>query len=258
MIHPTAIVHPSAILGSEVSIGPWCLVDAGVELGDRVVLESRVHVYAQTTIGARTRVFDGAILGADPQDLKYGGEPTSLVIGNDCLIREYVTVHRGTLATGSTLLEDHVLLMAYSHVAHDCVLEKGCVLANRVQLGGHVHIGAHATIGGNAAVQQFTHIGAYSFVGGTLKVEHHVPPASRALGNPVRWAGLNLHALRRQGFSPERIANMGQAYRQLFRGGIVLEESVRQLLLSRDIDPLLSDFFGSWKGGLVGPNAKSP
>jgi len=257
LIHPTAIVHPNALLGDGVTIGPWCLIDAGSTLGDGVVLESRVHVYSGTTVGARSRVFDGAILGADPQDLKYRGEPSRLVLGEECLVREYCTVNRGTEVSGQTVLGNRVLLMAYVHVAHDCVLGDDVVLANRVQLGGHVNIGVAATLGGNAAVQQFTHIGAYSFVGGTLKVERDVPPASRALGNPVRWAGLNLHALRRFSFSPERIARLEQQFRHLFFEGLALEEAVAKLLAAADCDELLKSFFLRWKGGLVGPERMS-
>jgi len=256
LIHPTAIIHPSAKLGAGVSVGPWCLIDVDVVIGDEVVLESRVHIYSRTKIGPRTKVFDGAILGADPQDLKYIGEPTTLEIGADCLIREYVTVNRGTGATGCTWLGDHVLLMAYVHVAHDCRLESGCVLANRVQLGGHVQVGTFATIGGNAAVQQFTRIGAYSFIAGTLKIERDVPPASRALGNPVGWAGLNLHALRRHGFSGDRIESIGKSFRDLFHADATLDDAVRDMLQKPETDILLSEFFSSWKGGLVCPRVK--
>lgn len=252
-IHPTAIIDPRAELGSGVSVGPWCLVDAGARLGDGVILESRVHIYGGTTIGERTRIFDGAIVGSDPQDLKYRGEASQLSIGDDCLIREYCTVNRGTGECGLTELGDHVLLMAYVHVAHDCCLGSGAVLANFVQLGGHVHIGTCATIGGNAAIQQFTRIGAYSFIGGTIKVERDVPPASKALGNPVRLAGLNLHALRRNGFSPERISCLEQQYRALFRSGLTLEDAVRRLLEDPDCDRMLREYFQEWKGGLVRP-----
>ena len=251
MIHPTAIVDPRAELGLGVSVGPWCLVDADVRLGDGVVLESRVHVHGGARIGAGTRIFDGAIIASDPQDLKYQGEPTTLDVGTNCLIREYCTVNRGTIATGSTIIGDRVLLMAYVHVAHDCRLGTGAVLANRVQLGGHVQIGEHTTIGGNAAVQQFCRIGAYSFVGGTLKVERDVPPASRALGNPIRWAGLNLHALRRHGFTPDRISSLEHGFRVLYKSGMPLTEAVENLLTQGEPEPLLATFFQGFKGGLV-------
>jgi UDP-N-acetylglucosamine acyltransferase len=257
LIHPSAFVHPHAQLDDGVSVGPWCLVDSGVVLGEGVTLESRVHVYGGSKIGARTRVFDGAIIGADPQDLKYQGEASRLEIGEDCLIREYCTVNRGTGEGGLTVLGNRVLLMAYVHIAHDCHLGEGAVLANQVQLGGHVQIGEFATIGGKAAVQQFTRIGAYSFIGGTLKIERDLPPASRALGNPVRWAGLNLHALRRHGFSAERIANIEAHYRMLFRSGLTLEDAVRQVLEGAGCDPLIRDYFKEWKGGLVRPSAES-
>jgi len=251
MIHPSAHVHPQARVHPSAIIGPWCLIDADAEIGPRCVLESRVHVYGGTLLGAATHVYDGAVVGSDPQDLKYAGEPTRLVIGNGCRVREYCTLNRGTGTGGTTRLGDNVLLMAYCHVAHDCDLGDGTVLANGVQLGGHVRIGPFATIGGNTAVHQFSRVGGYAFVGGTLKIDRDVPPASKALGNPLKWAGLNLHALRKHGFTENRIAALGHAYRLLYRSEHSLQDALESLVATGD--SLLQDFFRDWQGLLVRP-----
>jgi UDP-N-acetylglucosamine acyltransferase len=185
MIHPSAFVHPQAQVHPSATVGPWCLVDAGAVIGADVILESRVHVYGGVQVGEATHIYDGAVVGSDPQDLKYNGEPTRLHIGAHCRIREYCTLNRGTGEKGCTVVGDSVLLMAYTHVAHDCLIGQGAVLANGVQLGGHVRIGAYATIGGNTAVHQFSRVGDYAFVGGTLKIDRDVPPPAK------RWATLS-------------------------------------------------------------------
>ena len=171
MLHPSAFVHPNANVHESAVIGPWCVVDENAEIGENVVLESRVRVYGGVTIKANTHVYDGAILGAPPQDLKYAGEPTHLEIGENCIIREYTTLNRGTVQGGGcTCIAPRVLIMAYAHVGHDCQIGEGAVIANGCQLGGHVRIGKFATLGGTTAVQQRNQVGAYAFVGGTLKV----------------------------------------------------------------------------------------
>ncbi len=244
MIHPSALVHHSVKIPKSAVIGPWCLVDAGAEIDEGVVLESRVHIYGGVKVGANTRVFDGAVLGAPPQDLKYNGEPTSLEIGCYCTIREYCTLNRGTVQGGGcTRVGDNVLLMAYVHVAHDCKIAKGAVIANGCQLGGHVQIGEYATLGGTAGVQQWNKIGAYAFVGAALKVDKDVPPGVRALGNPLRYAGLNLHALRRfpEIFPQTRIDNLEKVYRELYRSDRPFAEMEQEL--KQHPDTLIQNFF---------------
>lgn len=252
MIHPSAIVSPHAEVSEEAFIGPWCIVEAGAKIAPGVRLESRVHVYPLTEIGENTAVFDGVILGGAPQDLKYNGEPTLLRIGANCTIREYCTLNRGTIASGSTEVADEVLLMAYVHVAHDCRIARGAVISNGCQLGGHVHVGEFATIGGTAGVAQRCSVGAYSFVGASLKVDRDVPPAVKALGNPLKYAGLNLHALRRfpEQFSEDRIKNLEKTYKTLFRAGSSLETSLKTVL-NEDCDELLSKYFENWQGTLI-------
>lgn len=254
-MHPSAFIHPSAKVHESAVVGPWCVIDENAEIGANVILESRVHVYGGVSIAADTHVYDGAILGAPPQDLKYAGEPTRLEIGESCIIREYCTLNRGTVQGGGcTRVESHVLIMAYSHVGHDCEIGEHAVLANCCQLGGHVRIGAFATIGGTTAIQQHNQVGAYAFVGGTLKVDRDVPPASKAFGNPLKWGALNLHALRLhpEDFPQERVDALSRAYRALYRSGRPIAEVVEEL--KKGPEPLFQAFFDEhWGGTLVRP-----
>lgn len=255
MVHPSAFVHSSVSVPESAVIGPWCLVDQGAEIGENVVLESRVHVYGGVSIGKNTHVYDGAVLGAPPQDLKYAGEPTRLEIGENCTIREYCTLNRGTVQGGGcTRVSDNVLIMAYSHVGHDCQISRGAVIANGCQLGGHVRIGEYATIGGVTAIQQRNQVGAYAFVGGTHKVDRDVPPCAKASGNPIRFGALNLHALRLhpEAFPAERVANLERAYRMLYRSGRPMAEVIEEL--KNGPEPLFRAFFDEhWGGTIVRP-----
>ncbi|MFA6623860.1 MAG: acyl-ACP--UDP-N-acetylglucosamine O-acyltransferase [Fibrobacteraceae bacterium] len=253
MIHPSAYVSPSAKVPDSACVGPWCVVDDGAELGENVVLQSRVHVCSWTSVGDGTVVGDGSVLGGAPQDLKYAGEPTRLVIGGNCTIREYCTLNRGTAATGETRVGNSVLIMAYTHVAHDCRIGDFAVISNRVDMGGHVHIGEYATVGGQAGISQCMTVGAYSFVGAMLKVDRDVPPASRALGSPLAWAGLNLHALRKYPdlFPESRIVAIDRAYRELYRSGRPIAEIAEEY--KKSPEPLLRDFFETWRGTLIRP-----
>jgi acyl-[acyl-carrier-protein]--UDP-N-acetylglucosamine O-acyltransferase len=252
MIHPSALVSSEAKVHESASVGPWCIVEAGAKIAEGVVLDTRVHVFGNASIGAGTHIFDGAVIGGEPQALKYEGEETFLEIGENCKIREYVTVNRGCGENGITKIANDVLLMAYSHVGHDCLLERGAVISNGVQLGGHVVVGEFATIGGGTYVQQFSKIGAYSFAGGTLKIIRDVPPASRALGDPARFAGLNLHALRKHNFSEERINLLEKNYRELYRGGKPTAEVILDFASEKtECDPLLTEFFKNFSGNLI-------
>ncbi len=229
-VHASAVVSPDAVLGRNVEIGPFCVIGPEVELGDDVHLLSHVVVAGRTTIGARTRVFPFASLGHEPQDLKYGGEASSLSIGADCLIREGVTMNPGTAAGGLlTSIGDKGVFLAQSHVAHDCRIGENVILSNNVMLAGHCRVGDHAILGGGAAVHQFVRIGPHAFIGGLAGVEHDVIPYGIALGNRAHLAGLNLVGLKRRGYSREQIHDLRRAYRALFGGEGTLQERVEQV-----------------------------
>jgi UDP-N-acetylglucosamine acyltransferase len=214
-------------------------VDAGVVIEEGVRLESRVRIYNNVHLEQGVRVFDGAVLGGDPQDLKYAGEESFLHIEEGVVIREYCTLNRGTQGQ-TTRIGKHSLLMAYVHVGHDCQLAERVVLANGVQLGGHVEIGAYAILGGNTAVQQFSCVGSHAFVGGTLKIDRNVPPGVRAFGDPLRYAGINKVGLERRGWSEEQIQELSRAYKRLYRA----PAGERRLLLQKEEWPeILINFY---------------
>lgn len=216
-IHPTAIVEPGAVLGEGVSIGPYCLVGGEVVLGDGVELLSHVVVTGRTTIGPGTRVFPFAVIGHRPQDMKYKGEPSRLVIGRNNTIREHVTMNPGTEGGGMvTAVGDDGLFMAGAHVAHDCKIGNNVILANNATLAGHVEVGDFAILGGLSAVHQFVRIGAHAMVGGMSGVEHDVVPYAVVMGDRARLSGANLVGMRRRGFTREEIEQLREALRLLF------------------------------------------
>lgn len=203
MIHPTALVSPLARLGEGVSIGPYCVVEEGAVLGEGVVLAPYVHVHGCATIGPRTRVGTGSAIGGEPQDFKYGGEPTRVEIGADCRIHEHVTVHRGT-STGVTIVGDGVMLMAGSHVGHDCRVGDRAILTNDAKLGGHVAVGERAILSGGTAVHQHCRVGRLTMLGGGCMIGKDAPPFSIVSGSlPARWRGPNTIGLRRAGLDAD-------------------------------------------------------
>ena len=224
-IHPSAVVEDGALLGEGVDVGPFCHVGPQVVLGDGVRLVSHVSLAGDTRIGARTRIFPFASIGHPPQDLKYRGEPVRLTIGEDCLIREGVTMNPGTEGGGSeTVVGPRCVLLANAHVAHDCRLGDSVILSNNVMLAGHCHVGDFAIVSGGAAAHQFVRIGAYAFVGGLTGVEHDVIPFGMALGNRASLAGINVVGLKRRGYSHEAIHELRRAYKMLFSGKGTLRE----------------------------------
>ena len=226
-VHPTAIIEDGAKVGADVRVGPYCVVGGEVALGDGVELLSHVVVAGRTTIGSRTRIFPFASIGHQPQDLKYKGEPSTLAVGSDCLIREGVTMNPGTEGGGmQTVVGDRCAFLANSHVGHDCKVGDNVIFSNNVMLAGHVTVGDFVIIGGGAAVIQFARLGAHSFIGGMSALENDLIPYGMALGNRAYLSGLNIVGLQRRGFSRDDIHSLRRAYRALFADEGTLMERV--------------------------------
>lgn len=216
-IHPSAIVDPAAQLGVDVRIGPFCVVGPDVQLGDGVELMSHVVVAGRTRVGAKSRIFPFASIGHPPQDLKYKGEPSELLVGANCTIREHVTMNPGTEGGGMvTRIGDNCLFMVNAHVAHDCQIGNSVIMANNATLAGHVAVEDFVIIGGLSAVHQFVRIGRHAMIGGMSGVENDVIPYGLVMGERARLSGLNIVGLRRRGFARETIHDLRNAYRLLF------------------------------------------
>lgn len=219
MIHSSAIVDGEARLGKNVTIGPFTVIGADVEIGDDCRIGAHVVIQGPTRIGRNNNIFPFASLGSAPQDLKYAGEPTRLEVGDGNTIREYVTMNRGTIKEeGVTRIGNHSLFMAYAHVAHDCVIGDHVVMANAATLAGHVKVEDHAILGGLCAVHQFARVGAHAILGGGTMAPLDIPPFVLAAGNHAELHGINVRGLERRGFTPEDIRQLKRAYRFLFRG----------------------------------------
>ncbi len=225
-IHPTAIVDPTARLGTEVEVGPFAIIGPSVEVGDRCRIGPRATLQQHVRLAAGVQVGEGSILGGDPQDVKYRGEETWVEVGEGTVIREYSTVNRGTTATGRTCVGAHCFLMTYVHLAHDCHVGDHVTIANGTQMAGHVTVHDHAIISGLNAIHQFVTIGAYSFVGGGSRVNQDVPPYTKAVGSPIELYGLNSVGLQRAGFSPEVTVALKRAYRIVFNSDLSLGRAI--------------------------------
>lgn len=225
-VHPSALVDPDAELGQGVVIGPWAIVGPRVRIGDGTELGPRVLVERDTVIGEDCRISNGAVLGTDPQDLKFQGERTTLEVGDRTVIREYATLNRGTHARGRTVVGSDCLLMAYTHVAHDCELGNHVILSNAVNMAGHVTIEDWVIVGGITPIHQFVRIGAHAFVGGGSRIPQDVPPYCRVAGNPPALYGLNSVGLERRGFSEDVRKALKQTYRILFQSKLNLSQAV--------------------------------
>jgi UDP-N-acetylglucosamine acyltransferase len=255
MIHPTAIVDPGAEIDPTVAIGPYAVIrenvfiGAGTEIGPHAVIEP----YA--TIGPNCRIFQFAALGAIPQAIKFGGEKTYLKIGKGTVVREFVTVHRGTeFGGGITEVGEENYLMAYSHIAHDCKTGRQVILANAATLAGHIEIGDHVTVGGLVAIHQFVRIGHYAYVGGKSAVVKDIPPYVIAAGDRATLHGLNTVGLKRRGMSQHTLSQLKKAYRIIFRIGLTLNESMERVRAEVELVPevvAFIDFLKSSNRGIT-------
>ena len=217
MIHKTAIVDNKAKVSNSANIGPYSVIGPNVEIGENVIIYSHVNISGNTKIGNGNKIYPFASIGNDPQDLKYNGEETKLIIGNNNKIREYVTINPGTVAGGTlTKIGNNCLFMISSHIAHDCHVGNNVIIANNVPLGGHVIIEDNVVIGGNSAVQQFTRIGKLAMIGGMTGVLHDVIPYGLSIGNRNYLQGLNLIGLRRAKFDNKNILGLSEAYKEIF------------------------------------------
>ncbi len=238
-IHPMAVVDKQADVHPEATIGPFCVVQGKVTIAAGAELRNHVSVYGRATIGPRTILFPGCVIGGDPQDLKFRGEDSETIVGSDCRIHEFVTISKGTAGGGmKTVVGDHCLIMAYAHVAHDCILADHVVIANNTQLAGHVQVGRKAIISGMVAVHHFASIGELSFVGAMSGVRFDIPPFMVAEGNPAEPRNVNQVGLRRDGWSEDHIRALRDAYRVLYHDrNVPLSQAVATLKGTLTPDP---------------------
>lgn len=255
MIHPSAIVHPGAKLAPDVEVGPYAIIGEHVEIGAGTSVGSHSVLSGHTRIGRDNRIFHHVVLGEVPQDKKYAGEPTRLKIGDRNVIREFCTFHTGTVQdNGETRLGNDNWVMAYVHLAHDCLVGNDIILANCAQLAGHVHVGDGAIVGGMTGVHQFCRIGAYAMTGAGSVVLADVPPYVMAMGNTAQPHGINAEGLRRRGAGAETINAIRRGYKTLYKSGLTLEEAKRALREQAETTPelrVLVEFLDTTKRSII-------
>lgn len=253
MIHKTAIIDAKAELDSGVEIGPYCIIGPQVKIAKNTKLAPHVVIDGWTKIGEGCRIFQFASLGAIPQDLKYKGEESWVILGNNNTIREFVTIHRGTAQSGGeTIIGDNNLLMAYSHVAHDCKIGNQVILANAATLAGHIEIEDYAIVGGLVGIHQFLRLGRHCIIGGGSGVNQDIPPYMMANGQRAKLYGVNNIGLKRHNFSPEAVSNLKKAYHIIFRSGLTVKKALDQVQAeiknSPEVDHLISFIKSSERG----------
>lgn len=226
MIHPHTYIHHNARIATNVKIDPFSVIHQNVEIGEGTWIGSNVTIMDGARIGKNCRIFPGAVISAAPQDLKFEGEVTSVEIGDNTTIREFVTIHRGTKDKWKTVVGKNCLIMAYSHIAHDCIVGDNCIMSNNTQMAGHVTMGDFAILGGMCAVHQFVKIGQYAFVAGGSLIQKDVPPFVKAGRTPLSYAGVNSVGLKRKGFSVEKINQVLDIYRYIYNKGMNTTQAI--------------------------------
>ena len=252
MIHPTAVVD--SVLPDDVHLGAYAVIGPEVQLGKGIRVGPHAYVTGPVSIGDFVSIGPSAVIGTDPQDLKYDGERTELIIGSGTVIREFANINRGTVESGRTVIGSDCLIMAYVHIAHDCIIGDRVILANAVNMAGHVEIGNDVTVGGVVPIHQFVRIGDHAMIGGGYRVSKDVPPFVLAGGAPLGIRGLNRIGLRRKGFSQERLESLDQAFRHLFREDGTLTSKALGLIEDRNISDdvkQLADFIMSSSRGVI-------
>lgn len=251
-IDPRAVVSPKAQLGENVTVGPFAVIEDDVVIGDGCRISSSVLIANGARIGRNCAIHHGAVVSNVPQDLKYAGEDTTLEIGENTVVREFVTLHKGTVETGKTVIGSDCLLMANVHVAHDCRVGDRCIFANVVALAGHVTVEDWVTIGGATPVHQFVHIGAHAMIGGGFRVTKDVPPFVLAGREPLRYEGVNVIGLRRRGFTREQIESIENVYRLLYSSGMMYSEATGKIESdfppSKEVSAIISFLKSSSRG----------
>ncbi|WP_054030829.1 acyl-ACP--UDP-N-acetylglucosamine O-acyltransferase [Desulfatitalea tepidiphila] len=237
MIHPTAIVSDKAHIGDGVSVGPYAIIGENVSIGPGTQIMSHVVIDPYVEIGANCKIFQFAALGAQPQAVKFKNEETWVKIGDNCMIREFVTIHRGTAEGGGlTLVGNNCLIMNYAHIAHDCKVGNNVIMSNNATLAGHIAVGDHAILGGLVAIHQFVRVGEHAYIGGKSAVVKDIPPYVIASGDRATLHGLNKVGLQRHGFSPSAVAQLKKAYRLIFRFGLTLNEAIERV--EAEVEPV--------------------
>ncbi len=256
-IHHLSVVHPAAKIGKGVVIEPFAVIAADVTIGDGTWVGPHAVIMDGAQIGANCKIFPGAVIGSIPQDMKFRGEKTTIELGDRVTVREYCTLNRGTEASGRTIIGDDCLLMAYVHIAHDCIIGKSCIFANNVTLAGHIEVGDFTVLGGFVAVHQFAKIGQHVMVGGTGKVRKDIPPFIKADREPLAYTGVNSTGLQRRGFSQPQIHQIQDAYRLLFLKGMNTKQALEQITGtvpdSAERAAILGFFMENTRGILPGP-----
>jgi len=254
MIHNTAIISSKAEIGNNVEIGPFTIVEDKVKIGDNCKIGAHVTLASGTILSKDVKIFNGAVLGTVPQDLKFSGEETTLEIGERTVIREYAFLNRGTKHSFKTVVGNDCFIMAFVHIAHDCFIGDGCILANGTQIAGHCSVDKNSILSGHVLVHQFTQVGSYCMVEGGAKIKRDVPPYLMIAGEPARFSGLNKIGLKRRNYTDEEIQRLSDAYRIVYRSGITTVEAIEKLEAEFKEDQkvaVITEFLKRSKRGIV-------